>query len=383
MKKILSLLLIISMIFSTNIMIYGTEDEPSDWAKEDVKEAINKGYVPEHLQNNYQQPITREEFAELFVTAIFTENNISNDSCHFDTKSEWEFQKLTPENFLSKVTTTEYFTDTDNPYIKVANILGIVNGNGNHKFHPDELITREQAAVMFMNYLHTVDSDDRDDAVKQLSDLDEASSWAREAVICTYGRGYIKGIKNPVFLDDSWEVIEKGYFDTKSNLTREQAITIILRTHQKRCLLNNLLLRGYLRLNMDDLMSGFEIDGNTIKMKRSGFDSKYTLGMKYLKSAKLDSYVNNYTSEEIEAISVLPLGAETLRNMYSIERMDRILSGKEVTYDYEIFSATYNKSGYLAVFEKNEDYGYWAGTGFSIHYYSNGKWHILECKSIQ
>ncbi|QUH29121.1 S-layer homology domain-containing protein [Vallitalea guaymasensis] len=152
MKKILSLLLIISMIFSTNIMIYGAEDEPSDWAKEDVMDAINRGYVPEHLQNNYQQPITREEFAELFVTAIFTDRNESIDSCHFDTKSGWDFQKLTPENVLSKVTTTAYFTDTDNPYIRVANILGIINGDGNHKFHPDELITREQAAVMFLNY---------------------------------------------------------------------------------------------------------------------------------------------------------------------------------------------------------------------------------------
>jgi len=62
MKKILSLLLIISMIFGTNITIYGAGDEPSSWAKEDVMDAINRGYVPEHLQNNYQKPITREEF---------------------------------------------------------------------------------------------------------------------------------------------------------------------------------------------------------------------------------------------------------------------------------------------------------------------------------
>ncbi|WP_273321511.1 S-layer homology domain-containing protein [Vallitalea guaymasensis] len=382
MKKILPLLLTIIMIFSTNIMIYGAEDEPSDWAKEDVMETIDLGYIPEHLQNNYQQPITREEFAEIMVTAIFTARQESIDSAHFDTKSGWDFQKLTPENFLSKVTTTEYFTDTDNPYIRVANILGIINGDGNHKFHPDELITREQAAVMFMNYFHSLDNGNRKNAVEELSDLDEASSWAREAVICAYGRCYIKGIKNPVFFDNSWEVMEKGYFDTKSNLSREQAITIILRISEKH-ILNDLLLRGYIRLTMDDLMSGFEIDGNTVKMKRSGFDSKYTLGMKYLRSRDLENYINQYTSQELDVLSVLPLGTDSLNNIYTIEKMDRILSGKEITYDYEIFTITYNKSGYLAVFEKNDYYGYWAGTGFSIHYYSNGKWHLLECKSIK
>ncbi|GMQ63557.1 S-layer homology domain-containing protein [Vallitalea maricola] len=381
MKRILSLLLIISMMFSTNIMIYGADDEPSYWAKEDVMKAIDKGYIPEHLQNNYKQPITREEFAEIMVTAIFVARNETIDSAHFDTKSEWHFQTLTPENFLSKVTTTEYFTDTDNPYIKVANILGIINGDGNHKFHPDELITREQAAVMFMNYLHTLRLGVRENAVKELSDLDEASIWAREAVICAYSRGYIKGIKNPII--NNSKIIEKGYFDTKSNLTREQAITIVLRIYKQQNQFNNLLLRGYVRISMDALMSGFEIDGNTVTMKKSGFDSKYTLTMKYLKSAALDDYVNNYTSEEIDAIGVLPLGTETVRNKYSIERMDRILSGKEVTYDYEVFSATYNKSGYLVIFEKNEDYRYLDGDGGRLFYCINGTLHRVKLKSIK
>jgi hypothetical protein len=105
--------------------------------------------------------------------------------------------------------------------------------------------------------------------------------------------------------------------------------------------------------------------------------------MKYLKSRGLENYINQYTSQELDVLSVLPLGTDSLRNIYTIEKMDRILSGKKVTYDYEIFTITYNKASYLAVFEKNEDYVYWAGTGFSIHYYTNGKWHLLECKSIK
>ncbi|QUH29123.1 S-layer homology domain-containing protein [Vallitalea guaymasensis] len=383
MKKILSLLLTISMIFSTNIMIYGAEDEPSDWAKEDVMDAIKCNYVPIHLQSNYQRPITREEFAELFVTAIFTDKNISNSSCYFDTKSSWDFQKLTPETFLSKVTTTEYFTDTDNPYIKVANMLGIINGDGNHKFHPDELITREQAAVMFMNYLHTLGCGNRTDAIEQLSDLDEASSWAREAVICAYSRFYIKGTKKPV-LTDSGEVINKGYFDTKGNLTREQAIIILYRIGKGSNRLDHLILRGYVNISMDNLMSGFEIDGNTVKMNRSGFNSKSTLTMKYLKNIHaLKNYIYKYNSEELDVLSVLPLGTDSLRNIYTIEKIERVLSGKEVTYDYTTFNVTYNEASFLAIFRKNEGYGYWAGTGFSLYYYLNGKSFLIKCQSIK
>ncbi|MCT4686363.1 hypothetical protein, partial [Vallitalea sp.] len=159
--------------------------------------------------------------------------------------------------------------------------------------------------------------------------------------------------------------------------------TIILRTHQIRCLLNNLLLRGYLRITMDDLMSGFEIDGNTIKMKRSGFDSKYTLGMKYLRRRGLENYINQYTSQELDVLSVLPLGTDSLRNIYTIEKMDRILSRKKVTYDYEVFTIAYNKSGYLAIFEKKDGYGYWAGTGFKLAYYIDDKCNFIECKSIK
>ena len=51
---------------------------PSVWAHEKVEEAIKLNYVPPRIQNNYQNPITREEFAELFVTAIFEAVNNRN-----------------------------------------------------------------------------------------------------------------------------------------------------------------------------------------------------------------------------------------------------------------------------------------------------------------
>lgn len=41
---------------------------PSAWAEAEINEAISDGLVPEELQTDYQQDITREEFAQLAVT---------------------------------------------------------------------------------------------------------------------------------------------------------------------------------------------------------------------------------------------------------------------------------------------------------------------------
>ena len=40
---------------------------PSPWAEAEINEAISAGLVPEELQTDYQQDITREEFAHLAV----------------------------------------------------------------------------------------------------------------------------------------------------------------------------------------------------------------------------------------------------------------------------------------------------------------------------
>jgi hypothetical protein len=105
--------------------------------------------------------------------------------------------------------------------------------------------------------------------------------------------------------------------------------------------------------------------------------------MKYLRRRGLENYINQYTSQELDVLSVLPLGTDSLRNIYTIEKMDRILSRKKVTYDYEVFTIAYNKSGYLAIFEKKDGYGYWAGTGFKLAYYIDDKCNFIECKSIK
>ena len=61
---------IVLMLFSILVMpCFATadNDNPSDWAVNEVQTAVNAGYVPEELQSDYTNPITRKEFAETLV----------------------------------------------------------------------------------------------------------------------------------------------------------------------------------------------------------------------------------------------------------------------------------------------------------------------------
>ncbi len=376
----LSWCLVFILLITIDIPSLATGDEPSSWAKELVAEAIDKGYVPEHLQSDYHKSITREEFAELFVMAVFSEVNRDEvTTAGAATKYAWHFKELTIDNFLSKVSTTEKFTDTDSKYVKVANILGMVNGIGNNKFNPDGLITREQACIMFVNYLQTIVDPGFRDALKELDDIHEASSWAKDAVIWSYNADFLIGTKNyiaeTIIGQDKPHVIQLGHFDTKGTFTREQAIVVMARIGDPNHIgiprLSNIILRGYLRINMDVLMSSFEIDGDTIKMLRSGYDSKYSHIKEYYRTQPLlKDYVDKYTTEELVAVVWSPLGAQL--DMNDKYHMDNVLSGKQTLYDYELFTIEHNKDGYLFVLNKTPGYGYFEFAGGILFYRPNG-----------
>lgn len=333
---------------------------PSTWAKEDIESAIEKGYVPKSIQSNYQDPITREEFSELFITALFKEFNSSYDSMGSSLKMYWEFEKLTPKKFLSKVTTTQIFNDTNNDYIKIANILGIINSNDKNRFEPNLAVTREEAAVMLTNYYHTI-AGGQNDISTEIEDLDQVSIWAIEGVKGAYNSGFLKAdipfIED--YSNDQYTVLQKAQFKPKKLLSREEAIIAISTLANGDSYNSLLILRGYIPANMDTLMSGFDIDGDVVKFKRSNYDNKYRninlLGSYFYKLKT--SYLTKFKSEEIDAIFLMPLcvhGYES-HSMYNAENIDKVLSGEKTFYDYRLFTIEHNKDGYLTVATKISD----------------------------
>lgn len=101
-------------------------------------------------------------------------------------------------------------------YVNIAASLGITEGS-NGQFKPNEQITREAMAVMVVRALNLVDElKDTNSLTLNLSDQNEISDWAKNAVVIAYSKAIVTGTTNSTFAP-------------KDNATRAQATVIIYR----------------------------------------------------------------------------------------------------------------------------------------------------------
>lgn len=215
MKKILSLLFAIFMFCN---VAYASGTEISDWAKQEVEEAISLGIIPEDMQSGYTTNITRAEFARISVMFV---------AYHFDmTVEEVVEWYISNHNNDGKPLTFKEDTFTDikdceyEYYIKCANSMYIVNGRGDGIFDPDAFITREEAATMLLRvyfcYGGGVKLGPRSAYVDDFYDVGEISPWADTAVRYMYQWDVMKGVSDTTY-------DPKGYY------TKEQCYITFLR----------------------------------------------------------------------------------------------------------------------------------------------------------
>ena len=141
MKRCLACLLCLLLCITALPVSAAEVSTPSPWAEAEVNEAISIGLVPEELQSDYQQDITRDEFAQLAVTLCMAQLRYVGS----------------PEQFLEDY--RRYFRDEAGNTVDavpaefsdatfwgtVASALGIVQGRGNGPFDPDGFIIRREA----------------------------------------------------------------------------------------------------------------------------------------------------------------------------------------------------------------------------------------------
>jgi len=161
----------------------------SSWAEAGVRDAISRGLVPQHLQSNFTQPITRAEFSALAVALYESING----------------------EIIGRVT----FSDTTDVNVEKAASIGIVSGVGNNRFNPNGTLSREQAAVM-MARLSAAIGNPLPNAAPTFADNDSISSWAVDNVGRIQAAGIMGGVGN-------------NRFAPQSPFTREQSIATILR----------------------------------------------------------------------------------------------------------------------------------------------------------
>jgi cell wall-associated NlpC family hydrolase len=188
-----------NITYADSAISQSSEDIPSNWAKAEIDKAIKYNLLPEKIQGNYRINITREEFSEVAVNLYEALSG-----------KEGILQGENP------------FTDTQNIKVRIANGLGIVNGIGDGKFAPNDAITRQEISVMLYRTLQAAKPGyDYSDLYNLIfEDYDMISSWAREAVSYLYGVEVINGVGD-------------NLFNPRGNTSREQAIVLANRMHEK------------------------------------------------------------------------------------------------------------------------------------------------------
>jgi hypothetical protein len=174
-------------------------DSPSDWAIEIIDNAKEIDLVPEKMLGEYRNSITREQFSELAVNLYKA----------LDGKED----KTPGEN---------PFTDTQNSKVVTAYLLGIVKGKGDGLFDPDNTVTREEISVMLYRTLQAAKPEyDYSNSIDHMFvDQSDISSWAAEAVGYLYSIEVINGVGD-------------NCFNPKGNTTKEEAIVLAMRMHDK------------------------------------------------------------------------------------------------------------------------------------------------------
>lgn len=217
MKKRISAVLVSVILAAQAFMpAFVYADSPSDWAEEEVNKALSAGLVPDSIAGTYRDNITREEFCE---TVMLAYDAISGNSAQAGSIS---------------------FSDTDNPEVLKAAELGIVDGYGDGVFAPDDLITREQIAVMLVRMIDKAVAEEDVSVYKNNSfpDSDLISDWALPSVNFAFDNRIIQGVDS------------ENRIDPKAHTTCEQAIILAYRTSK---LYTDMLSK-------DDFAAVFELD---------------------------------------------------------------------------------------------------------------------------
>jgi hypothetical protein len=168
-------------------------DIKSHWAEKNIKQMVAAGTVGGYPDGTFKpnNTITRAEFATMLVKAFKLENE--GGKIFADTANHWA-----------------------KDYIARATVTGIVSGYDANTFGPNNLITREQMAVMIAKAAKLTNAVEGN----VFTDGTQIADWAKEAVAKANGNGIISGYPD-------------NTFRPRATATRAEAITVIVNALNK------------------------------------------------------------------------------------------------------------------------------------------------------
>lgn len=173
----------------------------SSWAKADAEKAVAYGFVPEELLESGTKAITRQEFCGLVMGML--EKRLGA------TSSE-----------LTSGLPAVSFTDTVDPDVLAAGMLGIVNGYGDGTFGPQNSITRQEAAAILNRTASVMGITAGSSDISAFTDCVGLGDWAKEAISGCKGLGVMNGTSSTTF-------------SPYGSYSREQSIVTMVRLYEK------------------------------------------------------------------------------------------------------------------------------------------------------
>ncbi len=168
-----------------------SDSSPSDWAADEVSAAADLELLTAELWGDWQAPVTRGVLArEMLLLVSHTEE--TNGSAAQLTADVAAMAALRGIEYPGNV-----FTDTEDVFLNWASAFGIISGYDDGTFRPDEAVTRQEAAVIFMNAYTIVcgATADMERAAydTQMDDLDEIADWAADSMLALYALDVMHG----------------------------------------------------------------------------------------------------------------------------------------------------------------------------------------------
>jgi len=177
----------------------------SEWAEAEIKEAAIAGMMTKSpFYMNLTGPISRREFVNLVVdmlTAIQPEI--------------WEEMEDVQPSPFADVHNLEQA-------ILWAYENGLINGTGNGRFSPNDLITREQAATLLMRIYRYLGGEESGSvkASEPFADESQIAAWAKEAVQEAKAYSIMNGVSG-------------NRFDPRGTYSKEQTIVTLYRLYKQ------------------------------------------------------------------------------------------------------------------------------------------------------
>lgn len=178
---------------NTTVTPGGFSDTQGHWAKDTIKNMTKLGYINGVSDTSFEpdRNITRAEFCTIICRAF----EITDEG----------------DGGFSDVSSNDWFA----AFVNAAAAAGLVNGDADRNFNPNNKITREEMAVIMYNLSEYKDKALSNDTDIEFADSGNISDWAKNAVDTMAKAGLLQG--------------SDGVFNPKNSATRAEAAVVIER----------------------------------------------------------------------------------------------------------------------------------------------------------